>query len=97
MMLKIFYIFLLYKFLQIYCFRYCLICFHCFQYYYSMILIFLTLVVGIVLAFVFRDKVKEEVSTILQDNLITTYQDDPDKQSTIDWIQENVSISMSIC
>lgn len=59
-------------------------------YYYSMILIFLTLVVGIVLAFVFRDKVKEEVSTILQDNLITTYQDDPDKQSTIDWIQENI-------
>lgn len=68
----------------------------CFQYYYSMILIFLTLVVGIVLAFVFRDKVKEEVSTILQENLVTTYQDDPDKQSTIDWIQENVSISMRI-
>ena len=43
------------------------------------------------LAFVFRDTVKQEVSTILQENLITTYQDDPDKQSTIDWIQENVS------
>lgn len=56
-----------------------------------MIFIFLVLVVGIVLAFVFRDTVKQEVSTILQENLITTYQDDPDKQSTIDWIQENVS------
>ncbi|XP_048746343.2 tetraspanin-33-like isoform X2 [Ostrea edulis] len=59
-------------------------------YYYSMIIIFLVVVVGIVLAFVFRDKVKEEVTKVLQENLITTYQDDPDKQSTIDWIQENI-------
>jgi uncharacterized membrane protein len=61
-----------------------------------MIIIFLVVVVGIVLAFVFRDKVKEEVTKILQDNLITTYQDDPDKQSTIDWIQENVSITTGL-
>lgn len=95
-MLNLFYISLIYKFVKNLLIndRYGVIFF---QYYYSMILIFLTLVVGIVLAFVFRDKVKQEVSTILQDNLVTTYQDDPDKQSTIDWIQENVSISMSIC
>ena len=62
-----------------------------FQYYISMIVIFLALVVGAIVAFIFRDKVKEEITSLLQENLITRYQDDPDGQSTIDWIQENVS------
>ncbi|KAK3095346.1 hypothetical protein FSP39_013509 [Pinctada imbricata] len=59
-------------------------------YYISMIVIFLALVVGAIVAFIFRDKVKEELTSLLQDNLITRYQDDPDGQSTIDWIQENI-------
>ncbi|XP_021371895.1 tetraspanin-33-like [Mizuhopecten yessoensis] len=59
-------------------------------YYITMIIIFLLLVVGAVLAFVFRDKVKQILVDVLQQNLITRYQDDPDGQSTIDWIQEKL-------
>lgn len=57
-----------------------------------MLLIFLVLLVGAVLAFVFRDKFRQRFTSLLKDNLIITYQDDPDKQSTIDWLQEQVSI-----
>lgn len=56
-----------------------------------MLLIFLVLLVGAVLAFVFRDKFRQKFTSLLKDNLIITYQDDPDKQSTIDWLQEQVS------
>lgn len=56
-----------------------------------MLLIFLVLLVGAVLAFVFRDKFRQRFTSLLKDNLIITYQDDPDKQSTIDWLQEQVS------
>lgn len=63
-----------------------------FQYYFAMLLIFLVLLVGAVLAFVFRDKFRQRFTSLLKDNLIITYQDDPDKQSTIDWLQEQVSI-----
>lgn len=55
-----------------------------------MLLIFLVLLVGAVLAFVFRDKFRQRFTSLLKDNLIITYQDDPDKQSTIDWLQEQV-------
>lgn len=55
-----------------------------------MLLIFLVLLVGAVLAFVFRDKFRQKFTSLLKDNLIITYQDDPDKQSTIDWLQEQV-------
>lgn len=61
-----------------------------FQYYFAMLLIFLVLLVGAVLAFVFRDKFRQRFTSLLKDNLIITYQDDPDKQSTIDWLQEQV-------
>lgn len=63
-----------------------------FQYYFAMLLIFLVLLVGAVLAFVFRDKFRQKFTSLLKDNLIITYQDDPDKQSTIDWLQEQVFI-----
>lgn len=56
-----------------------------------MLLIFLVLLVGAVLAFVFRDKFRQRFTSLLKDNLIITYQDDPDKQSTIDWLQEQVT------
>lgn len=59
-----------------------------------MLLIFLVLLVGAVLAFVFRDKFRQRFTSLLKDNLIITYQDDPDKQSTIDWLQEQVSNSI---
>lgn len=55
-----------------------------------MLLIFLVLLVGAVLAFVFQDKFRQRFTSLLKDNLIITYQDDPDKQSTIDWLQEQV-------
>lgn len=58
-------------------------------YYYSMVGIFLVLVVGAVLAFVFKDKLKTFLTNLLKDNLITTYQDEPDRQAAIDWMQEN--------
>lgn len=59
-------------------------------YYFAMLLIFLVLLVGAVLAFVFRDKFRQRFTSLLKDNLIITYQDDPDKQSTIDWLQEQL-------
>lgn len=79
-----------------YCFRWHLILIKLllgfFQYYFAMLLIFLVLLVGAVLAFVFQDKFGQRFTSLLKDNLIITYQDDPDKQSTIDWLQEQVSI-----
>ena len=56
-----------------------------------MLAIFLILLVFAVLAFVFRDKFRQKLTSLLQDNLVITYQDDPDKQSTIDWMQEEVT------
>ena len=61
-----------------------------------MLAIFLILLVFAVLAFVFRDKFRQKLTSLLQDNLVITYQDDPDKQSTIDWMQEEVTASSSI-
>ncbi|XP_022339766.2 tetraspanin-33-like [Crassostrea virginica] len=59
-------------------------------YYFAMLAIFLILLVFAVLAFVFRDKFRQKLTSLLQDNLVITYQDDPDKQSTIDWMQEEL-------
>lgn len=58
------------------------------MYYISLMIIFLLEVVGAVLVFVFRDKVKTELENILEDNLITRYIDDPDLEKVIDFFQE---------
>lgn len=57
-----------------------------------MVVIFLVIVVGAVLAFVFKDKLKSILTDLLKEDLITTYQDEPDRQAVIDWIQENVCL-----
>ncbi|XP_067657191.1 tetraspanin-33-like [Haliotis asinina] len=59
-------------------------------FYIIIIIIFLLEVAGAVLAFVFRDKAKDFVINVLQQNLITRYEDDPDAQNFIDFVQENV-------
>ncbi|KAL5016111.1 hypothetical protein ScPMuIL_005700 [Solemya velum] len=59
-------------------------------FYGVMILIFLLEVTGAILVFVFKDQAKQNISEVLQDNVIIRYQDDPDGQSVIDWIQENL-------
>ena len=57
-------------------------------YYYSMIFIFMVIVVGAVLAFVFKDKLKSFLTDLLKEDIIITYHDEPDRQAVIDWIQE---------
>lgn len=58
-------------------------------YYYSMVVIFLLLVICAVLAFVYRSKARDFLHELLKENLITTYQDEADRQAVIDWVQEN--------
>lgn len=52
-------------------------------------LIFLLELTIVVLAFVFRDKVKDWVKDVLQEGMILRYQDDED--ALMDWFQETVS------
>ena len=54
-------------------------------------LIFLLELAIVILAFVFRDKVKDWVTGVLQEGMILRYQDDED--ALMDWFQENVRFS----
>lgn len=42
-----------------------------------------------VLAFVFKDKMRDWITDVLKDGMILRYQDDED--AVMDWFQENVS------
>ena len=54
-------------------------------------LIFLLEITIVVLAFVFKDKVKDWVKGVLQEGMILRYQDDED--ALMDWFQETVRIA----
>jgi hypothetical protein len=62
-----------------------------FQFYISLALLFLLEVVGGVLAFVFSNQVKEQITKVLQEEAIIRYRDDPNLMNIMDWFQENVS------
>lgn len=57
-------------------------------FYCIIMLIFLLEVTIVVLAFVFRDKVKDWVKEVLQEGMILRYQDDED--ALMDWFQETM-------
>lgn len=57
-----------------------------------MVFIFMVIVVGAVLAFVFKDKLKSTLTDLLKEDIIITYHDEPDRQAVIDWIQEKVCL-----
>ncbi|KAK6178466.1 hypothetical protein SNE40_013254 [Patella caerulea] len=59
-------------------------------FYIVMILIFVAEITLGVIAFVFRDKAKQTITDMFQENFIPRYEDDPDAKSFIDWIQENI-------
>lgn len=63
-----------------------------FQFYIALLIIFLLQMVGAVLIFVFKDKVKTSLVDAMNENLVTRYHDDQDSQNLIDWFQENVSL-----
>lgn len=57
--------------------------------FYSIIILIVLLEVTVaVLAFVFKDKMKDWVTEILEDGMIHRYQDDED--AVMDWFQENI-------
>lgn len=61
-----------------------------FQYYIALVVIFLVLVAGSVMAFAFKDQIIAALTNELKDTVITKYHDDPELQGIVDWFQEEV-------
>ncbi|XP_064602844.1 tetraspanin-33-like [Liolophura sinensis] len=57
-------------------------------YYIALVVIFLVLVAGSVMAFAFKDQIITALTDELKDTVITKYHDDPELQGIVDWFQE---------